>query len=104
MAEPTFFGTGFSQTATTFTITKADLPGLTATSTNTQESLLVALLLKAKASLTQAAADTNPDQGVVVEDGFASIVTRGETEYQRRSLTVNLDKVNASIEIDPDDY
>lgn len=104
MAEPTFFGTGFSQTATDFTIAKADLPGLTASSSNTQESLLVALLLKAKATLTQAAADSNPDQSVVVEDGFASIVTRGSTEYQRRSLTINLDKVNGSVEIDPDDY
>ena len=54
MPEPTLtqiFGAGAAQTATVLTIAKADLAavGLTASSTNTAESLFVALLLQAKA-------------------------------------------------------
>jgi hypothetical protein len=109
MAEPTLqqiFGAGASQTLTTLTITKADLTGLTSSANNTAESLLVAILLKAQAYLSQANFDADIDQSIVITDGFSSFTTRGanNTAYRTDSKTINLSKVDASATIDPDDY
>ncbi|MCC5626184.1 hypothetical protein, partial [Nostoc sp. CHAB 5715] len=73
MAEPTLaqvFGANATQTATTITITKADLPRLTPSSTNTAESLLTAILLKAQDGLPQSTFDTNLDQSIYIALGF----------------------------------
>jgi hypothetical protein len=40
------FGSAASQTATTITIAKADLPGLTATAANNGQQIFVAILLR----------------------------------------------------------
>lgn len=113
MAEPTIlevFGANATQTATTITIIKADLSAvsLTASASNTAESLLAAIVLKAQAALTQAAFEANPDQSVVVEPGFDSIVQRDNgagtfVNYRQNQLTVSLYKPDAGG-IDPDDY
>ena len=87
MAEPTLtqvFGTNAAQTATTLTITKADLTGLTASANNSAESLFVAILLKAKSYLTTTNYEANIDQSVVIETpGFnaQSLVTRNNAQY-----------------------
>lgn len=107
MAEPTLqqvFGAGATQTATTITITKADLTGLTASATNTAESLFVALLLKAGASLTDANLQTNPDQSISIVDSFESLVTRNNTSYRQKTYSVNLQKLDANTPISPNDY
>lgn len=110
MAEPTLtqvFGAGAVQDATTFTITKADLTGLTASANNSAESLFVAILLKAKSYLTTVNYEANIDQSVVIETpGFnaQSLVTRNNAQYRQYSETVNLYKVDSSSAIDPDDF
>lgn len=107
MAPPTpqqIFGTGFTQTPTTFTIAKADLPGLTASASNSGGQLFAALVLKAKTQLTRANQESNPDQSITIEDGFESLETRLSIQYRQNSLTVNLQKPDASTGIDPDDY
>lgn len=109
MAELTItdvFGAGASQTATTITIAKADLTGLTASSSNTAESLLAGIILKAKESLTQTAFDANTDQSIYIETGFASFTNRGTNNdsYRVDQLTINLAKLDSGATLDPDDY
>lgn len=110
MAEPTLtqvFGAGATQTATTLTIAKADLTGLTASANNSAESLFVALLLKAKEYLTAANYDSNIDQSVTIvtpDFNAQSLITRNNQQYRQFTQTVNLYKVDTSSTIDPDDY
>lgn len=107
MAPPTpqqVFGSGFTQTATTFTINKADLPGLSASATNSAGQLFAALLLKAKAQLTKANQESNSDQSITIEDGFESLETKKSIQYRQNTFTVNLQKPDAVISLDPDDY
>lgn len=113
MAEPTVtevFGAGATQDATTITVLKADLvsTGLTPAAGNTAESLLAALVLKAKEYLDQAGFDANIDQSITVTPGFDAIVNRvdgaGESiSYRQSQLYVNLHRLD-SAGIDPDDY
>lgn len=112
MAEPTLtqvFGAGATQTATTLSIAKADLAavGLTASATNTAESLLVALFLLAKNSLTLTAQENNPDQSVTIAESdfnFQSLVTRNNQQFRQFTYSVNLQKLDTGATIDPDDY
>ncbi|HYX19067.1 MAG TPA: hypothetical protein VE944_32895 [Nostoc sp.] len=109
MAEPTLvevFGTGATQDATTITIQKSSLLRLTPSATNTAESLLTGILLKAQAGLSQANFDANIDQSIYLTDGFPGFTTRGtnNTSYRVDQLTVNLAKIDTSSVIDPDDY
>lgn len=112
MAEPTLvqvFGAGATQTATTVTIDKAALSavGLTATASNTAESLFVALLLVAKAQLSVINQDLNVEQGVTIADqdfDFQSLVTRNSATYRQTTYSVRLQKLDTANIIDPDDY
>ena len=112
MPEPTLvsiFGAGASQTSTVLTIAKADLSavGLTASATNTAESLFVALLLLAKNSLTPTAQETNPDQSITVAQAdfnFQTLVERNNQTYRQSTYSVNLQKLDTGNTIDPDDY
>jgi hypothetical protein len=112
MAEPTLiqvFGAGATQTSTEITILKADLAavGLTASSTNSAESLLAAIVLTGKAYLTQANFDANTDQSITILPGFNSIVQRSDsagnfTEYRQFQYQFNAHKLDNSA-LDPDD-
>jgi hypothetical protein len=107
MADPTLveiFGAGASQSATAITILKADLPGLTASATNTGESLLAGIILKAAINLTPTNRDNNPDQSIAIETGFDQIAYRGTTAYYQAARNITLQKTNTSAIIDPDDY
>lgn len=111
MPEPSLtevFGTGASQSATTITIAKADLAStdLIASPTNSAESLLVAILLKAKNFLTEAAFEANTDQSLYVAPGFKSTTIRGtnNTQYITDQLTVTLAKIDPQTPINPNDY
>lgn len=95
MAEPTFvqiFGTGVSRVASGATTPSTGLfvpdsalvaAGLATPSIATAEGHLVALLLAAKATLTQANFDTNTDQSIILSDGFSSFTTRGTDSYRQ---------------------
>jgi hypothetical protein len=62
------FGGGATQTSATLTISKADLIGLTASSSNTAESLLVAILLTALANF----------QGLITDENGVPITNENE--------------------------
>jgi hypothetical protein len=109
MVKPTLsevFGAGATQTATSITILKADLTGLNPSATNTAESLLAAINLKAQESLTQENFDTNTDQSIYIDSGFPSFTTRGtnNSQYRIDQLTINLAKIDSAATLDPDNY
>jgi hypothetical protein len=112
MAEPTLiqvFGANATQTATTITITKADLVGLTASANNTAEALLTGILKTAAVNLTETNRDSNIDQSVIVDlsqtPSFTTRINGSTTEtYIRNTISVELDKAYGTVEIDPDDY
>jgi hypothetical protein len=111
MAEPTLtdvFGSGATQDATTVTFTKASLAsvGLTASATNTGESLFAALVLAMRTRLTAAGVDANADQSISVADGFDSLIrsvdAAGTVTTKRQSqINVNLLSPDSFV-IDPD--
>ena len=79
MAEPTFesvFGASAVQDLSSITIAKSDLPGLTASASNTAESLLVGILLKVQTALSQTNFDLNLDQSIYVDNGFPNFAFR----------------------------
>ncbi|BAZ02253.1 hypothetical protein NIES37_62650 [Tolypothrix tenuis PCC 7101] len=107
MAEPTLaqiFGANASQTSTDLVIKKADLlaVGLTASSTNSAESLVVSLLKLWQTYLTPTNLEANTEQQISIEDSYQQITTRGTTQYRQYSKTVNLQVVDASTDVDPD--
>lgn len=110
MAEPTFqevFGAGATQTATTITILKADLP-MTASATNRAEQSFAAICKKASTALTLTAFGSNGDQSINIAPGFDSLAFRTigtvqETLLQTQ-LTINFAKIQSSAGITPDDY
>ncbi|MEH2145299.1 hypothetical protein [Nostoc sp.] len=110
MAEPTLqqvFGANASQTATTLTIAKADLAsvGLTALASNTAESLMVGLLLKAAAYLKDSNQTTDPDIQVTIADsGFPQLVNRNSAQWRQITYNVNLQTPDTGFAIDPDNY
>jgi hypothetical protein len=110
MSEPTLqqvFGANVSQTATQLVITKADLAavGLTPSATNTAESLVVALLLLAGSYLNDTNQDTNPDIQVTINQGTTpSIISRNNAIYRQISFDVQLQTIDTTTTIDPDNY
>jgi hypothetical protein len=110
--EPTLeqvFGAGTTQDATSITILKANLPGLTAAANNTAEALLTGILKRAAVNLTDTNRDSNINQSVVVDLSatplFATRTNGNTTEtYIRNTISVELDKAYGTVEIDPDDY
>jgi hypothetical protein len=110
MSEPTLqeiFGAGATQSATTITILKADLP-MTAAAINRGEQLFAAIVKKASTNLTTTNFSTNADQSITIAAGFDSLAYRTigtvtETLLQTQ-LTINFGKVQATSGITPDDY
>lgn len=110
MAEPTLtdiFGAGATQTDTTITILKADLP-LTSSPLNRAEQLFAGILKKASTVLTTTAAASNIDQSITLQTGFDSIAYRTvnnvQAAYLQNQLTVTFSKTQNSAGINPDDY
>ena len=111
MAEPLItdvFGPGATQTATTITILKADLPTLTPSATNRGEQVFVGIVLRARQNLTVAARSTDFDRSIAIEDGFDQVTSRtmGTTTnyYYQSGLTITAQKLNTNSAIDADDY
>lgn len=110
MAEPTLqmiFGTNATQTATTLTIQKADLPQLTATANNSGESLLAAILLLAKTILTPTRQETNPEQSItIIDDPITpvSYITRNEQRYTQITQSINFQEIANNVGINPNNY
>jgi hypothetical protein len=107
MAQPTLqqlFGANCSQTSTQFIIDKSDLEGLTPSENNSAESLLVAILKKAAVFLTPEKAQADTEIQVSIERGSDNITTRNNQQFRQYNFTLELYKLDASTDIDPDDY
>jgi hypothetical protein len=110
MANPTLqeiFGTGATQTATTITILKADLP-MTAAAVNGGEQVLAAMAKKASTPLSSTNFGTNVDQNISITTGYDSIITRSvnnvTSNYLQTQLVFNFSKLQTSPGVTPDDY
>lgn len=107
MAELTLaqlFGANATQDATTLTIHKADLTGLTPSATNTAESLLAGVVAFAQPSLSAANQALNADQSITITDSNDNIQTRAGIAYRRKTKIIAFDKVDTGTAFDPDDY
>ncbi|MBD2495006.1 hypothetical protein [Nostoc sp. FACHB-280] len=110
MAEPTLtnvFGTGATQDASTLTISKSALAtvGLTASGSNSAESLFVAIILLAQSYLNDTNQANNINQSVSISTASTpSFVSRDNTTYIRDSIAIEIDKLAPTLTIDPDDY
>lgn len=107
MAEPTIqqvFGTNATQDSSVLTIYKSDLTGLSPSSENTAESLLAAIILKAKAELNDTNQGNNPDQSISIDDGIGSITTRNNQNYREYNLGITLSKLDTQSAINPNDF
>ncbi len=93
MPEPTLtavFGDNAIQDGTNLTIAKADL-SVTASATNTAESLFVAALLKASETLNSNAQGGDPDIQVTIDKDSSSQITRNSQNFIRHVYLVKLD-------------
>lgn len=109
MAEPTLqqiFGNAANQTASQLIIVKADLAaiGLTASTTNSAESLLAAIIAYAQQYLSDDNQATNTDQSIAIDDGLDSLTTRNSVTYRRKSKSITFDKADNSSTFNPNDY
>jgi hypothetical protein len=110
MVEPTIqdiFGAGATQTTTTITLLKSDLP-MTAAASNRGEQVLAAICKKASTTLTPAAFALNGDQSVNIAAGYDSLAYRTigtvqETLLQTQ-LIFNFAKIQITSGVTPDDY
>lgn len=99
------FGAGATQTATTLTITKADLPGLTALVGNTAESLLVGMVIIWLTNLTETARITDEvNRQIAVTDAGTDITAGIANDFMRRSYAISLYSLFTVPTLDPDDY
>ncbi|MGB3787817.1 MAG: hypothetical protein WA949_07390 [Phormidesmis sp.] len=113
MAEPSLidvFGAGATQDAASVTIQKSALSavGLSATATNTAESLLCAIVLLAKNFLSESAFESNLDQSVTIVSGLNSITPRDDsagnfTGYRQIPITINFHQAD-TFTLDPDGF
>jgi hypothetical protein len=110
MAEPTLqeiFGAGATQTATTITILKADLP-MTSAAVNRGEQCFAAIVKKASTKLTTTEFATNGDQSVTIAAGFDSLAYRTigavQETFLQTQLTLNFAKLQPTSGVTPDDY
>jgi hypothetical protein len=101
------FGAGATQTATTITLIKADLP-MTAAANNRGEQVFAAIAKRASTVLDKTSFDADPDRSINIQSGFDQIVYRtisgATTTLLQTALTVNFVKIQAAAGISPDDY
>ncbi|WP_375471094.1 hypothetical protein, partial [uncultured Nostoc sp.] len=80
--------------------------GLSASSSNTAESLMVALLLLGATYLNT----TNQDsvntsiQVTIADSGFPQIVTRNSSQYRQITYNVNLQTPDTGLTVNPNNY
>ncbi|MDJ0800169.1 MAG: hypothetical protein QNJ51_25745 [Calothrix sp. MO_167.B12] len=106
MAEPTLtavFGDNVTQDGTTLTVAKADLP-ITASATNTGESLLVGLMLKAAENLNSNAQGVDPDIQVTIDRDSSAAITRNSQSYIRHLFLVRLDVPDQTQTVNADSF
>lgn len=103
------FGSGATQTATTITISKADLAGLTPSTNNSADSLSVALLNRFTTLYTPTIRSTNKDVSLVaelspipsIEGDFAATPNLA---YEVSNYQIGVYKLYPSSTPNPNDY
>jgi hypothetical protein len=110
VTEPTLqdiFGAGATQTATTITILKSDLP-MTAAAVNGGERVFAAIVKKASTPLNQTSFGTNENQSISIQPGFDSLIYRSfnnvTSTHLQTQLTINFSKPQTTTGVTPDDY
>jgi hypothetical protein len=110
MTQPTLqdvFGAGATQTGTTVTFLKSELP-MTAAGVNGGEQVFAAIAKKASTTLTTTGFSANVDQNISAQAGFDSIVYRTfnnvQSSYLNTQLTFNFAKLQTTAGVTPDDY
>ena len=109
MAEPTLeqvFGTGAIQDGSTLTIQKSALAtvGLTASATNTAESLLAAMVKYAANALTAQNQLLNADQHVAVQAANSSVYQSPYGTRLRHNVLLSFDDPFSNPGVTPDNY
>jgi hypothetical protein len=109
MPEPTLsdvFGANASQTATTLIIDKGDLApaGLTASATNTAESIFAAVIKRMLSNLTVENQLLNPDQSVSLQIANPTIYQSPHGDRYRQTILVSFDSPHTDPGLVPDDY
>jgi hypothetical protein len=107
MAQPSLqdvLGPGATQDATTITILKADLPGLTPAANNNGEQLFAGIVKRARVYLTDANQTNNPDQNITFGETFSRFVTRNDQKYRQNQIPINFQKLDNDPDIEPDEY
>jgi hypothetical protein len=108
MSEPTLtqiFGAGATQDLETIVIQKSSLIGLSASSSNSPESLLCALLLVAKQFLSEEQFNNNIDSSTFITSGYSSFITRDSVTFRTDSLGVFFSKADGTnATLNPNDY
>lgn len=109
MAEPTLaevFGANATQTATTVTIDKGDLSvtGLTASASNTAESLMAAIIKRMLSNLTVENQLLNPDQSISLQIANPTIYQSPHGDRYRQTVLISFDNPHTDPGILPDDY
>lgn len=103
------FGANANQTATTLTITKADLAstGYTPSANDPPARILLAVLINAmNNALNTTYQSTNPEVVVTIaQSSYPTIINRNNNNYVQQSLTVGMeDLYSSSGTINPQDY
>lgn len=108
MTEPTLvqvFGSNATQDSSNLVISKSDLAqiGFTASSENTAESLLAALILKAGEYLTEANQEASgKDMSITIEREQDTILIKDDEQYRQYQFTINMERLEPESAIDPD--
>lgn len=106
MAEPTLtsvFGDGATQDGTILTVAKADL-SITASATNTAESLFVGTFLKAAETLNPSAQAANPDIQITIDKDSSASFSRNSRSYIRHTYLVTLDMPDLTEIVNADSF
>jgi len=100
------FGANAAQTATTITITKADLAstGFTPATSNTADSILAAIIAYAETNAPDSTAQTDPTQTVGISDGYLSVTNINNVNYLVSPKTINFYSTFAGGTFNPNNY
>lgn len=95
-------GSNCSQSSTTISLDKTDL-GLTG-NVCTLDQIIVAIMVKAGAVMTETFFNSEPNQNCYISPGFNSFTTKNDSPYEVRQLVLNMAKPDTGATIDPNDY
>jgi hypothetical protein len=106
MAEPTLeqvFGPGTTEDASTVTIPKANLPGLTPAANNRAESVFLGIVQRGETYLNSLAFAANPDQSLIVGYAGRDLTSRDGNDQVRHNYFLSAYVPTPISAVTPDD-